>query len=273
MFRIVKKKKLAPNIFEMQIEASLIAKKSQPGQFIMLKIDELGERIPLTIAGVDGSSILIVFQVAGVTTSRLSEKNKDDFLMDIAGPLGKATEVENFGKVICIGGGVGIAELYPVASSYKQAKNYVVSIIGSKSKEFIIYENYLNPVSDELFITTDDGSYGRKGFVTDVLKELLERGRSFDLAYAVGPVKMMEKVCSLTVPKKIKSVVSLNSILVDGTGMCGSCRVEVGGETKFVCVDGPEFDGSLVNFKQLEARQLLFKEQEDCALSVKGIKI
>lgn len=273
MFRIIDNNKLAPQIFEMQIEAPLIAKKAQPGQFIMLKVDEFGERIPLTIADRDNGSITIIFQVVGVTTFRLSQKIRGDFLMDIAGPLGKATEVKNFGRVLCIGGGVGIAELYPVARAYKEAQNFVVSLIGSRSKQFIIYEKKLRSVSDELFITTDDGSYARKGFVTDVLKEFLEEDRVFDLVYAVGPVKMMEKASSLTAPYKIKTLVSLNSILVDGTGMCGSCRVEVGGETKFVCVDGPEFDGGLVNFTQLETRQSLFKEQEACALKAKGIKI
>lgn len=273
MFKITNKKKLAPNIFEMQVDAPLIAKKARPGQFIMLRIDEFGERVPLTIADSEKDNITIVFQVVGVTTVRLSQKTKGDFIMDIAGPLGRPTEIERFGKVLCIGGGVGIAELLPVAKGWKKAGNLMVSIIGSRTKELIIYEENLKSVSDELYITTDDGSYGRKGFVTDVLKEFLEKDKVFDRVYAVGPVKMMEKVCSLTTPKKIETIVSLNSILVDGTGMCGSCRVEVGGETKFVCVDGPEFDGSLVNFKQLEVRQSLFKEQEACALRAKGIKI
>ncbi len=276
MFKITNKKKLAPNIFEMQIEVSLIAKKAQPGQFIILKVDEFGERIPLTIAGTEKDNITIVFQAVGVSTIRLSQKAKGEFLMDIAGPLGRPTEIERFGKVACIGGGVGIAELLPVAKGLKKTGNIVISIIGSRTKELIIYEEELKSISDELYITTDNGSYGRKGFVTDVLKEFLELvkdNKGLDRVYAVGPVKMMERVCKLTAPKKIKTIVSLNSILVDGTGMCGSCRVEVGGQTKFVCVDGPEFDGSLVNFKELEARQLLFKEQEECALRAKGIKI
>lgn len=271
MFKILSNEKIAPRIFRMEIEAALVAKKAKAGQFLMLRIDEKGERIPLTVAGNDDKNITIVYQTVGVTTHRLTEKKQGEYLLDVVGPLGHATELGQIGTVCCIGGGVGIAELYPVAKAYKDSGNKVITIIGARDKELVIYKDELKKISDEFFVTTDDGSDGEKGFVSNVLKRLIEAGQKIDLVYAVGPGIMMKVISEVTRPSKIKTIVSLNTVLVDGTGMCGSCRIEVGGETKFACVDGPEFDGHKVNFDELMARQGFFKEQEAHACKIRGI--
>ncbi|MDP6686292.1 MAG: sulfide/dihydroorotate dehydrogenase-like FAD/NAD-binding protein [Candidatus Omnitrophota bacterium] len=273
MFKIISNTKIAPKTFTMRIEAPLVAKKAEPGQFVVIRIDEQGERVPLTIADHTGKDITIVYQVVGVTTFRLSEKKTGENIQDVAGPLGHKTEVKNFGTVCCIGGGVGIAELYPVVKAYKSVGNKVLVIIGARNKELVIFKKELESVSDELFITTDDGSLGEKGFVSTVLKRLIDSGKGIDLVYAVGPAIMMKVVSEITKPSKIKTIVSLNTVFVDATGMCGSCRLEVGGETKFACVDGPEFDGHLVDFDEMIERQSLFIEQEKHACKIRGVKL
>ncbi len=271
MFKIISNKNIAPRIFKMELEAPFVARKALAGQFVMIRIDEYGERIPLTIAGHDDRNISIVYQVVGVTTYRLSEKNKGGFLQDVVGPLGHNTDARKVGTVCCVGGGVGIAELYPVAGAYKDAGNAVIVIIGARNKDLIIFKEELNKGCDDMFITTDDGSEGEKGLVSDIVKRLIIAGRPLDLVYAVGPAIMMKAIVDLTRPYGIKTIVSLNTVLVDGTGMCGSCRVEVESRTKFVCVDGPEFDGHKVNFEELMARQTLFINQERHACRIKGI--
>jgi len=271
MFKIISNEKLAPQIFKMEMESPLVARKAAAGQFVMIRIDEEGERIPLTIAGIDGKNITIVYQVAGVTTYRLTQKKKGDFLLDVVGPLGHKTDTQGIGTVCCIGGGVGIAELYHVVKAYKASGNKVIVIIGARSKELVIFKDELSKVCDEMLITTDDGSLGEKGFVSGVLKRLADSGKKIDLVYTVGPAIMMKVVADLTKSYGIKTLASLNSVLVDGTGMCGSCRVDLGGETKFACVDGPEFDAHKVNFEELMTRQLLFKEQEKHACKIRGI--
>ena len=273
MFKILYNEKIAPGIFKMVIDAPLIAAKAKPGQFIMIRIDEAGERIPLTIADIDGKNITIVYQAVGVTTYRLAEKKSKEFVSDVVGPLGHATDIRKIGVVCCVGGGVGIAELYPVAKAYKNAGNNVIVIVGARDKELLIFKKELELLGVEIFIITDNGSIGEKGFVTDVLKRVIDSGKKIDLVYAVGPGVMMEAISNLTKPYAIKTMVSLNTVLVDGTGMCGSCRVQVGDTTKFACVDGPEFDGHLVNFKELRIRQGLFKEQEKHACKIRNISI
>jgi len=271
MFKILSNTQIAPQVFKMELEVPLVARKVRPGQFVMIRIDEHGERIPLTIADRDAENITIVYQAVGVTTHRLTEKKKGEGLLDVVGPLGHETHLENAGTVCCVGGGVGIAELYPVAKAYKSSGNTVIAVIGARNKELVIFKEELRKVCDEVFITTDDGSEGEKGFVSGILNGLIESGRGIDLVYAVGPAIMMKVIADLTRPHGIKTIVSLNTVLVDGTGMCGSCRVDLGGKTKFVCVDGPEFDGHKVNFNELMARQGLFKEQEGHACRIKGI--
>jgi ferredoxin--NADP+ reductase len=271
VFNILSNERIAPGIFKMELASPLVARNTNAGQFVIIRIDEQGERIPLTIADHDDKNITIIYQVAGVTTHRLTEKKAGDSLLDIVGPLGHKTESKKVGTVCCIGGGVGIAELYPVAKAYRYAGNKVIVIIGAREKELVIFKNELGKVSDEIFITTDDGSEGDKGFVSNRLKRLIDSGKRIDLVYAVGPSIMMKVVADLTRYHNIKTIVSLNSVLVDGTGMCGSCRVEIGGETRFVCVDGPEFDAHKVNFEELQTRQLLFKEQEKHACKIRGI--
>jgi len=271
MYRILSNEKIAPGIFKMRLTVPLVARKANAGQFVIIRIDGHGERIPLTIASNDSENITIVYQVVGVTTHRLAEKKSNDFLTDVVGPLGHETEISKLGTICCLVGVVGIAELYPVARAYKSSGNKVSVIMGAKNKDLVIFKEELKEVCDELFITTDDGSEGEKGFVSDVMVKLLESGVKPDLVYAVGPAIMMKVIADLTRSSGIKTMVSLNSVLVDGTGMCGSCRVEVGSETKFVCVDGPEFDAHKVNFEELMSRQALFKEQERHACKKRGI--
>ena len=273
MFKILSNGQIAPRLFKMQLEAPLVARKAMPGQFVIIRIDEYGERIPLTIADHDMRNITIVYQAVGVTTHRMTEMKNGEGLLDVVGPLGHETEVEKVGTVCCVGGGVGIAELYPVAKAYKSAGNKVIAVIGAKNKELVIFKKELSEVCDEIFIITDDGSEGEKGFVSEIMKRLIDSGRGMDLVYAVGPAIMMKVIADLTRPRRIKTMASLNTVLVDGTGMCGSCRLEVGGETKFVCVDGPEFDAHKVNFDELMVRQGLFKEQERHACKIRNIHI
>ena len=271
MFRILHKEELAKEVTQIIVEAPEVAKKAQAGQFVSVVIDEQGERIPLTIANWDKSrgTITLVFQKVGFTTKKLGALNAGDCIQHILGPLGHPAEAKKIGTVICIGGGVGIAEVYPVSRAFKEAGNRVLGIIGARSKELLILEDRMREVSDELFITTDDGSYGRKGFVTDALKGLFEviekstHTKYPELAYCIGPVVMMKAVSELTFGYKIKTIVSLNPIMVDATGMCGSCRCTVGGKTVFGCVDGPDFDGHQVDFDELGKRLKLFLDEED----------
>jgi ferredoxin--NADP+ reductase len=270
MFKTIDKKELATDIIQIIVEASQIAKKAEAGQFVVVVIDEKGERIPLTLADwdKDKGTITLIFQKVGFTTKRLGMLNPGDSIEHILGPLGHPTEVKNLGTVVCIGGGVGIAQGYPVSRAFKEGGNRVIGIIGARSKDLLILESQMQEICDELFITTDDGSYGRKGLVTDALKELLgvveksQHTKYPDLVYCIGPVLMMKGVSELTKDYKIKTIVSVNPIMVDATGMCGSCRLTVGGKTVFGCVDGPDFDGHQVDFGELEKRLKLFQEEE-----------
>jgi ferredoxin--NADP+ reductase len=268
VFNIISKKQLAPGVTQLVVKAPQIAAKANPGQFIILRIDEKGERIPLTIADFDiiSGTITIIFQEIGKTTAELSMLKVGDSILDIVGPLGNPTKIEKLGTVCLIAGGVGTAEIIPVAKGFKQAGNKVVAIIGARNKGLIILENELKAFCDELIIVTDDGSYGKKGFVTDALSGLISSNARIDTVYTVGPVPMMKAVSALTAKHNIKTIVSLNPIMVDGTGMCGVCRVSVGGKTRFACVDGPEFDGHQVNWEQLSSRLMLFKTAEKEAL-------
>ncbi len=267
-YKIVKKKVLGPDAKMFVVEAPYVARSAKPGQFIILRVNEKGERIPLTIAGTDREKgyVTIIFQEVGKSTKMLGMLEEGNEILDFVGPLGKPTEIENFGTVMALGGGFGTAVLYPLVKAVKDAGNYVITAIGARTKELVILEDELREISDELYVTTDDGSYGRKGFVTEVLKDFLEQGKKIDRVFAVGPVPMMKVTADITRPYGIKTIVSLNPIMVDGTGMCGACRVEVGGKTKFACIDGPEFDGHLVNFDLLMKRLSMFKEEEKLAL-------
>ncbi|MBL7130537.1 MAG: sulfide/dihydroorotate dehydrogenase-like FAD/NAD-binding protein [Candidatus Omnitrophica bacterium] len=267
MYKIIKKENLAESVKRIVVEAPFVAVNAKAGQFVMVMADENGERIPLTLADTDKAKGLIslIFQEVGFSTKKLGCLNQGDNIFSVLGPLGKATHVEKYGDVVCIGGGVGIAEILPVSKAFKDAGNKVIGIIGARSKELLILEEEMRRACNELFITTDDGSYERRGFVTDTLKDLIEKVSKPALVYAIGPVPMMAKVAEVTKPYNIKIIVSLNPIMVDATGMCGSCRVTVAGQTKFGCVDGPEFDAHQVDFKELMQRLTLFKEQEECA--------
>jgi len=267
---IVLMRSLSPEIKLYKVKSPLIAKKRKAGQFVVVRLDERGERIPLTIADSDpqGGTITLVVQEVGATTKRMGMLREGDKLWDVVGPLGKPTEIENFGRVVCVGGGVGNAVVYPIAQAMKAAGNRVISIIGARTKDLLVLEEENRAVSDELFVTTDDGSYGRHGFVTDELAKVLQDGPRVDLVVAIGPAIMMKAVCDLTKNYHIPTIVSLNSIMVDATGMCGACRVEVGGKTKFVCVDGPEFDGHQVDFDLLMARLRMYLPEEQQAMEV-----
>ena len=267
MHKIVRQKELNPEICLVEFEAKDLAQAARPGQFVILRVDEQGERFPLTIYDFDRTkgTITVVCQAIGVSTKKLCALGEGDSILDVAGPLGHATDTENIGKVICIGGGVGTAEAYPIAKAMKESGNDVTVIIGSRTKDLIICEDEIKEFCDKVYITTDDGSYERKGFVTDVLKDLIEKD-SYDLVFAIGPVPMMKMVAEVTRPKEIKTLVSLNSIMIDGTGMCGGCRVQHGGQSKFACVDGPEFDGHLVDFDDLMTRGARYKDKEKIAM-------
>jgi ferredoxin--NADP+ reductase len=262
--KIVENKNLSENVVKMVFEAPVIAQKRKAGQFIVLKIDETGERIPLTIVDSDAQkgTLTIIYQIVGKTTAKLSQMKPGDSLQDVQGPLGNPTEIENFGRVVCVGGGVGVGVVYPLIVALKKAGNEVISIIGSRTKDLLILEKEIGENSDRLIVTTDDGSYGVHGFVSAVLQEMIDKGEKIDHVFAIGPVPMMRVICDVTKPHGIKTVVSLNSIMVDATGMCGACRVSVGGKTKFTCVDGPEFDGHEVDFKLLSDRLKTYCESE-----------
>lgn len=266
MFKIISKEQLAPQIKKIEIEVPIITQKAKAGQFVILIVDEFGERIPLTIAAADKDkgTITLIFQEVGLSTKKLGKLKSGEFIHALVGPLGHPAEISasGGGTVVCVGGGVGIAECYPVARAFKEAGNKVISILGARNKELLILENEMKEMSDKIFITTDDGSYGQKGVVSDILKQLIEAGEKIDLIYTIGPVMMMKAVCSLSCPYKIKTIVCLNSIMVDGTGMCGSCRITQGDKRKFACVDGPDFDGQLINWDELKNRLDLFKEKE-----------
>ena len=263
--KVLRKELLSEGVYRFDVDAPRLAKKTQPGQFIILRVNEEGERIPLTVADFDREKgvITIIFQVVGASTELLASLNEGDEILDFVGPLGKKSEIEpGLGTVVCIGGGIGVAPVYPIARGMKEAGNKVISIIGARSKDILILEKEMRAASDETIVTTDDGSYGVKGFVTTALAQLVERGEKIDLVYAIGPVVMMKSVADATRPLGLKTIVSLNPIMVDGTGMCGGCRVQVGDETKFACVDGPEFDAHLVDFAGLRERQAMYRDQE-----------
>jgi ferredoxin--NADP+ reductase len=264
VFEIIETKLLAAAVKQFKIAAPEIARKRKPGQFIVLRINEEGERIPLTIADADpqAGTITLIFQEVGKSTAQLGNLKTGETISDLIGPLGVPTHIENFGTVICVGGGIGIAPVYPIAKAMRAAGNTVISIIGARNKDLLILEEEMAQVSDSLRVCTDDGSYGYRGFVSDVLQDCIDAGTSINLIVAIGPVPMMRVVCNVTRNKNLKTVVSLNPIMVDATGMCGACRVTVGGRTRFVCVDGPEFDGHEVNFAELVKRQRAYLNQE-----------
>ncbi len=267
MSTILEKELLSPQVFRFRLDAPRIAKKRKAGQFIILRANEEGERIPLTIANANAGEgwIEIIFQVVGAGTTILASLNEGDTLSDLVGPLGKPTHIENFGRCVCIGGGVGIAPLYPIVSALKEAGNDVTTIIGARNKEMLILEEEMKAGSTEFHVATDDGSYGFHGFVSDVFNNLIDEGKQFEIAFVIGPAIMMKVTASLTVKQGIKTFASLNPIMIDGTGMCGGCRVTVHGETKFACVDGPEFDASGIDWDEMLKRLNSYRSFEDKA--------
>ncbi len=269
MYEIIEKEELGASIKLIKIQAPLVAAKALAGQFVILRVHEEGERIPVTIADFDREkgTITCVFQEVGRTTKELGTFEAGDCLKDFVGPLGVPSHIQNYGRVACVGGGVGVAPVYPIARALKEAGNEIISIIGARTKDLIFWEDRMRAVSDELLAATDDGSYGRKGFVTDLLKEVIE-DKGIDLCLAIGPLPMMRAVSDLTRRYGVKTVVSINTLMVDGTGMCGCCRVTVGGETRFTCVDGPEFDGHEVDFIELARRSAVYKTQEKLSLDL-----
>lgn len=264
MYKIVEKKMLSESVVRMDVQAPEIAGKRKAGQFIILKVDEKGERIPLTIVDSDAAkgTVTIIFQIVGKTTATLAAMNVGDAIQDFQGPLGNPTEIENYGHAVCIGGGVGVGVVYPLAVALKKAGNRVTSIIGSRTKDLLILEEEMGKTSDKLIVATDDGSYGFHGFVSAVLQKMIDEGEKIDHVFTIGPVPMMKVICNVTKPHGIPTTVSLNSIMVDATGMCGACRVSVGGKTKFTCVDGPEFDGHKVDFDLLSSRLKMYCDME-----------
>ena len=280
MYRIVKKEVLNPTVTRMEIEAPLIAKKAEPGQFIILRVDEKGERIPLTVADFDRErgTVTIIFQIVGATTEKLNHLEEGGCLQDFVGPLGRPSETEGLKKVAVIGGGVGCAIAYPVAKKLHQQGAEVHSIVGFRNKDLVILEEEFRAVSSKLVMMTDDGSYGEKGLVTNALEKLIDEGETYDEVIAIGPLVMMKFVVKLTKEHNIKTVVSMNPIMIDGTGMCGGCRLTVGGKTKFACVDGPDFDGFEVDFDEAMARGTMYRDferhayEETCNLFQKEVK-
>jgi ferredoxin--NADP+ reductase len=267
MFEILKRQEMADGTVVLnEISAPLIAKKAKPGQFVILKANETGERIPLTMADTDPKkgTITIIYQVVGKSTSLFKSLQVGDHFQDVIGPLGKPTHLEKLGTVVCVGGGTGVAVMHPITRALKEIGNRVIAIIGARNKDLLILEDKMEAASHELHVCTDDGSYGHHGFVTDVLKEILEK-EDIKLVAGIGPVPMMKFVCKITDEYKVKTIVSLNAIMVDGTGMCGCCRVSVGGKTQFACVDGPEFDGNLVDFDELTQRLQAYTSEEAIA--------
>ena len=269
MYKIVKKKSLNPTVTLMEIDAPLIAKKAQPGQFIILRVDEDGERIPLTVAGYDREkgTVRIIFQIVGATTEKLNHLNEGDCLHDFVGPLGQPTHTDGYKKVCVVGGGVGCAIALPVAEKLHELGVEVHSIVGFRNKDLVILEDEVRACSDKFVMMTDDGSYGRQGVVTTPLDEMIKAGENYDLVITIGPLIMMKFVVKTTKPYNIPTTVSMNPIMIDGTGMCGGCRLTVGGETKFACVDGPDFDGFQVDFDEAMKRGAMYKDFERKAYS------
>jgi ferredoxin--NADP+ reductase len=267
VYEILLKQDLVPNIHLFKVGVPDVAKKAQAGQFVVIRIDEKGERIPLTIADWDREegSVTIVFMEVGTTTHRLALLKAGDFITDFIGPLGLPTHIDKFGTVVCVAGGFAVATIMPIARAMREKGNKVISIMGARNQDLIFWEDELRSVSDQLIVTTDDGSYARKGLVTEPLKELLEGSDTIDRVIAIGPSIMMKFCAKTTQPFGVKTIVSLNPIMVDGTGMCGCCRVSVGGETKFACVDGPDFDGHQVDWDLLFARQRIYLDEEKCS--------
>ena len=268
MYRIIQKEILAPTITKYIIEAPYVARKRKAGNFVIIRVDETGERIPLTLvdSNIKDGTITLIVQAIGKTTKALALKNIGEYIMDIMGPLGNPTPIETGKTIACIGGGVGTAELYPITKTLKEAKNKIYTIVGARSKELVILEKEMEQVSDQLYITTDDGSYKRKGFVTDQLKELLDSNLGINIVYAIGPLPMMKAVSNLTKPYNVRTLVSLNAVMVDGTGMCGGCRVSINGQMKFACVDGPEFEGHEVDFDEMILRNRSYTEMEKISI-------
>lgn len=264
VYKIVRKKTLNPTVTLMEVDAPLIAKKAEPGQFIILRVDEKGERIPLTVADFDREkgTVTIIFQIVGASTEKLNHLNEGEYIHDFVGPLGVASHTEGLKKVAVVGGGVGCAIAYPIAKKLHSHGCEVHSIVGFRNKDLVILEDEFKAASDKLKMMTDDGSYGEKGLVTNALKELIDSGEKYDEVIAIGPLIMMKFVCALTKEYGIKTIVSMNPIMIDGTGMCGGCRLTVGGETKFACVDGPDFDGHLVDFDEAMERSAMYKDFE-----------
>ncbi len=264
MYKIVRKKELNSSVTLMEIEAPFVARKAKAGQFIIFRIDEMGERVPLTIAGYDREkgTVTIIFQKVGFSTIALGNLNEGDYIRDFVGPLGRPTHTEGVKRVCVVGGGVGCAIALPSAAAFKEAGAEVDVIVGFRNKDIVILEEEFKAVADNMYLMTDDGSYGEQGFVTVKLDELLKAGREYDAVLAIGPIPMMKFVCKTTEPYGVKTMVSLNPIMVDGTGMCGGCRVTVGGEVKFACVDGPEFDGHKVDFAELMSRNATYRPRE-----------
>lgn len=272
MFKIIEKRRLNDAMTLMKLDAPHIARKAKPGQFVILRVDEHGERIPLTVNDTDpdGGSVTIIFQIVGQTTRLLDSYEEGESIQDLVGPLGMPTHLEGIKRAAVIGGGAGCAIAYPQAKALFKMGAHVDMIAGFRNKDIIILEDEMRAVSNRLFITTDDGSNGHKGFVTDVLKSLLEKGEKYDAVIAIGPLPMMKAVCAVTDNPRIKTIVSMNPIMIDGTGMCGGCRVVVGGEVKFACVDGPDFDGHLVDFDSARQRLAMYKEEESHACRLRG---
>jgi ferredoxin--NADP+ reductase len=266
-YRIVRKQVLAPTITRFDVHAPFIAKKRKAGNFVMIRVDQQGERIPLTIADGDpaAGTITLIVQAIGKTTKVLCSKEEGDEILDVVGPLGNPTPIERLGHVVCVGGGVGTAELYPIAKALHGAGNSVTTIIGARSHELVILEEEMRAFSSATFVTTDDGSYGRHGLVTDQLQDILNSRDGVAAVFAIGPLPMMKAVADLTRPYHVRTIVSLNTIMVDGTGMCGGCRVTVNGDMRFACVDGPEFDGHAVDFAELMMRNRTYAEMERIA--------
>lgn len=280
MYKIVRKKELNPTVTLMDIEAPMIARKAEPGQFIILRVDEEGERIPLTVADFDREkgTVTIIFQIVGATTEKLNHKNEGEYIQDFVGPLGVASHTDGLKKVAVVGGGVGCAIAYPIAKKLHHLGCEVHSIVGFRNKDLVILEDEFKAVSDKLCMMTDDGSHGEKGLVTEALRKLIESGEKYDEVIAIGPLVMMKFVVAVTKEFGIKTVVSMNPIMIDGTGMCGGCRLTVGGEIKFACVDGPDFDGFLVDFDEAMDRGTMYKpferhkHEETCNLFAKEVK-
>jgi ferredoxin--NADP+ reductase len=263
MYKIISRQSVGPKIKSYEIYAPDIARNARAGQFIIFRIDDKGERVPLTIAGADPQKglVRIIFQEIGKSTMYLASLREGEYIRDFVGPLGRPTEIKKYGTVVAVAGGVGAAEVLPVIKELKSAENRIVAIVGARNKDLIILETELRQASDSIFFATDDGTYGVKGYVTDILKDVIEKGK-VDMTYAIGPLPMMKAVSEITREKNIKTLVSLNPIMLDGTGMCGACRVTFGGETKFACVDGPEFDAHFVNWDELISRLALFRDFE-----------